>query len=205
MSDKRYLPIPAGLVAENLEALQNAFTARRGVESVDAAFLGALGDVLSPSDRSRVLEAMAGNTADWPGFDGPEFGRQTASLLEASRQTKNAYRDRLDRRSTLDIVDLAEDLVTDQVLSGAYARAAERQDLQQLLAVSDVAVAMLLAKADEAITRVGRNVRIDQAAAVILHLGKKAQTASRAGNELAERQLQWCLSLRSHLNEHRKR
>lgn len=202
MSEPIYLPTPVALIVENMMALQNAYTGRRKMDGADAAFIHALGDVLDQSSLRLFLDVISGRSADFGFyvdiFDGPAFGRDSRQNFENTYQVTSEYQRRLDRRPNLGIVDLAEDLATDPALAGLFLEANDESVAQEV-------VKMLVAKSDEAITTVGRKVKLDQAMAAIGRLGDKAAAATRAGSQSALAQARWCVVLRDLLNRERRR
>jgi len=204
MSESIYLPKPVALVAENMTALQNAITHRRRLQGVEPSFVGALGDVLGSDSQQIVVEVIAGTSAHFSFFDGPAFGRGIRDQFESHYQVIGEYQRRLDRRSSLDIVDLAEDLATDPALSGLYADSVRRRDEVRADEVVGEAARVLMAKVNAASARVGQRVRLDQAAAVVQRLGEKAAVALRSGNEAALLQAQWCVALLDALSKEKR-
>ena len=196
MSDSTYVPIPVALVANNMTAIQEAYSRRRADADMTTAVAEALADVLDPGQYQVVMDAISSPQLD---FDGLEFGRAIAMQLENAHQLLAEYQERCDRRSVLDMVDLAEDLATDPVMPAAFVDALDRKNRPASESLVRGAAQLLVAKATEADTAIGQDTKMAQGAAVVRRLGKKAAAASRQGQHDAVAQARWCVALHDRL------
>lgn len=199
-----YVPIPVARVAEHLTEIQDAYIKVRRTTNASLALEAALDDVLDASDREQAAAFLAGQLDRTYGAagDGANFRRGLAESLEALYTNIVAYDERAARRARMDVVDLAEDLATDQILAGGFAQAVSRGDAGEVSRLVGLAARYVLQKSSGPRSRTGRKVKVQQAARVFDLLGRKAARAP--GNIEAGRQATWCAAVSAALRPYWK-
>lgn len=193
-----FMPRPVAAVMPHLGEIGDKYPTYRRTQAPDAAIRSAIVAVMG--NGPDVAEVLAFLRGDLDGQFGAGSGAKLGAMLldqmakEAELdQEEAAFLDRERRRERMDVVDLAESLATDRMITLLFREAFEERNEQKRDGLLDDVAGQIGHRAGQARTRTGRAVKMKQARAVVELLERKAHAAP--GNAAAEDQFLWCVAL----------
>lgn len=194
-------------VQEPATALQSAIVAAMGngpeVTELFAFLRGELDGEYGPGAGGKLAELILEQSESRPEATQHETDRQERTKSEEVAQHEADFQARQHRRRQMDIVDLAESLSSDRMITLLFRQAFEARDVRMRDELLDDAEGQILQRASQAWTNAGRDLKLEQAASVVRLMERKALAVP--GDPAAEDQALWCLALAHRLSPRPKR